>query len=356
MGTLGDVYANPVMINALMLGREGTVDPTQDTAYPAPAGLPMIDSADNLDRWEAWVRAYTVLGDLLTGIGFRKTANGYRVVDRTVANATTIAEVQRPSAATFAKQLPLVLSWADLRYERANEILAQIDPQYAFWSSILFIRPDRARHTMELINVTLQFCVYVEMRFKHALGVWRPVELNPQVQPMISTPGHGSFPMGHATQAYAVAHVLASLVGLEPRYTAAGATSAHCPELFEQLQRQAARISTHRVIAGVHFPVDTMAGRMLGVALGEYLVARSGAAGGFTSRRFRAAAIDAAPATDFNPFEPAQQLEGNALLGGAATPLFAAVPVAGGPAASFRSPLLAALWDKARAEWKGRFV
>jgi membrane-associated phospholipid phosphatase len=344
------------MINALMLGREGTVDPTDSTAYPAPFNLPAIDRTDSLDRWEPWVRAYTVLGDLLAGIGFQATGNGFRLVDRQLAAGTRIAEIERPALGTFRRQLPLVLSWADLRYERANEILAQIDPQYAFWSSILFIRPDRARHTMELINITLQFCVYVEMRFKHALGVWRPVELNPQVQPMISTPGHGSFPMGHATQAYAVAHVLACLVGLRPSYPDTGAKAARCPELFEQLQRQAARISTNRVIAGVHFPVDTMAGRMLGVALGEYLVARSGAAPSFTSRRFSATAIDAAPETDFNPFDPAQQLEGNARLPRATTPLFAATPVAIGPTGNLSSQLLARIWDKARAEWKGRFV
>ena len=314
--------------------------------------LPAIDRANTLDRWEPWVRAYTVLGDLLSGIGFQSAGNGFRVVDRVTGGSPTIAEIGRPAHGTFVRQLPLVLSWADLRYERANEILAQIDPQYAFWSSILFIRPDRARWTMELINITLQFCVYVEMRFKHALGGWRPVELNPQVQPMISTPGHGSFPMGHATQAYAVAHVLAHLVGLQPSYPNTGAKANHCPELFEQLQRQAARISTNRVIAGVHFPVDTMAGRMLGVALGEYLVARSGASARFVARRFRAAAIDAAPAVDFNPFDPAQQLTGTTTLPGANIPLYTATPVL----ANMTSPLLAHVWDKARAEWQGRFV
>jgi len=106
------------------------------------------------------------------------------------------------------------------------------------------------------------------------------------------------------------------------------------------------------VIAGVHFPVDTMAGRMLGVALGEYLVARSGASPGFVARRFHAAAIDAAPTVDFNPFDPAQQLTGGAMLPGASTPLCTATPVP----ANVTSPLLARVWDKARAEWRGRFV
>ena len=108
----------------------------------------------------------------------------------------------------------MVLSWAELRNERATEIMAQIDAQYAFWSSIIYMHPDRTKRTFELINILLQFCVYVEMRFKHALACWRPVEYNAQVQPMITTPGHGSFPSGHATQAHAVAHVLKSLLKL----------------------------------------------------------------------------------------------------------------------------------------------
>jgi hypothetical protein len=45
-----------------------------------------------------------------------------------------IAEVQRPYQKTFEKQIPMVLSWAELRDDRATEVLAQIDPQYAFWA------------------------------------------------------------------------------------------------------------------------------------------------------------------------------------------------------------------------------
>ena len=159
----------------------------------------------------------------------------------------------------------MVLSWAELRNERATEILAQIDPQYAFWSSIVYMHPDRTKRTFELINMLLQFCVYVEMRFKHALACWRPVEYNAQVQPMITTPGHGTFPSGHATQVHAVAlraEIAAEAQSGEPRDTA---------KMIEQLDRQAARIATNRVVAGVHFPVDSMAGRMLGVALGRVL-------------------------------------------------------------------------------------
>ena len=252
-----------------------------------------------------------------------------------------IAEIGRPLRATFAQQIPLVLSWAELRNERATEIMAQIDPQYAFWSSIVYLHPDRTRRTFELINILLQFCVYVEMRFKHALACYRPVEYNAQVQPMITSPGHGTFPMGHATQAYAVAHVLKALLNLDPNPTVHPAKYA---TVIEQLHRQAARIATNRVVAGLHFPADSMAGRMLGVALGEYFVWRCLGSTASKSRTFNAGYIDTHAQTDFNPFSPDQKLSAGKFYSESA----------GGPIT--QSLLMYEVWGAAKAEWSGRFL
>ena len=210
--------------------------------------------------------------------------------------------------------------------------MAQIDPQYAFWSSIIYMHPDRTRRTFELVNMVLQFCVYVEMRLKHDLACWRPVEYNAQVQPMITTPGHGSFPSGHATQAYAVAHVLTSLLELTRPHT-----------VIEQLERQAARIATNRVVAGVHFPVDSIAGRMLGVALGEFFVGRCAGNKTTMGRKFIAAGIDGARDTDFNPFSNSQDLTGSAFYSEAAG------------ANIDQSNLLKHVWEAAEDEWNNRF-
>ena len=216
-----------------------------------------------------------------------------------------------------------------------------IRDRYAFWSSIVYMHPDRTRRTFELINLVLQFCVYVEMRFKHALACWRPVEYNAQVQPMITTPGHGSFPSGHATQAHAVAHVLKALLNLDPN------PSVRPPKyatVVEQLNRQAARIATNRVVAGVHFPVDSMAGRMLGVALGEYFVARCTKVLTFSGRKFLTAAINGTPGTDFNPFNVAQDLD--------RVGQFYSQDAAGNIA---ESKLMPHVWGQARAEWSEKF-
>ncbi|MCW5701312.1 MAG: phosphatase PAP2 family protein [Bradyrhizobium sp.] len=330
---MADAYANPVMVDALIQGREGiTTGPDNHFYYPPATGL---EDPRQMERWESWVRAFVAVGELMNGINFRKTP-GNNNAFQVRYGATLIAEVGRPKQATFKDQIEMVLSWAELRNERATEILGQIDPQYAFWSSIVFMRSDQHRRTFELINMMLQLCVYVEMRFKHALGCWRPVEYNAQVQPMITTPGHGSFPMGHGTNAYAVAHVIKALLKLNT-------TNPKHAGLIDQLDRQAARISTNRVIAGVHFPVDSMAGRMLGEAIGEFFVGRCVGGKRFKRRRFIASGIDAAPTTDFNPFASNQTLGGGAFYAENTGPT---IP---------KSPLLEYVWGKALEEWADRF-
>jgi hypothetical protein len=105
-------------------------------------------------------------------------------------------------------------------------------------------------------------------------------------------------------------------------------------------------------VAGVHFPVDSMAGRMLGVALAEYFVARctgQTVPQTFKSRTFIAAGaggIDNAPTTDFNPFNINQKLDQapggkfySYVVGSNVTP----------------SDLMAYVWGKAREEWLIRF-
>ncbi|MDP1581870.1 MAG: phosphatase PAP2 family protein [Bradyrhizobium sp.] len=328
---MADAFANPIMVDALILGREGTMV-VPDTNYYAPE-LPGIDAPDEMDRWEPWVRAYTALGEMLQGISFETSGNAFQVL----SSGSLLAEIGRPQEATFQAQMPLVLSWAELRNERATEIMAQIDSPYAFWSSIIYMHPDRTQRTFELVNIVLQFCVYVEMRFKHALACWRPVEYNAQVQPMITTPGHGSFPSGHATQVHAVAHVLKRLLMLS-------STNLGHEMISEQLDRQAARIATNRVVAGVHFPIDSMAGRMLGVALGDYFVGRCTKGQTLTGRKFIAGGIDANPTTEFNPYHADQK----SLSSG---PFYSTSSVP----KNVESPLMEYVWRKAQAEWAGKF-
>jgi hypothetical protein len=175
--------------------------------------------------------------------------------------------VDAPGHPFWTEQLKLMVGWADLRAERCGEIVAQMSPAIAYWSSVANLHPQRNRNTLELLSAALRLANHVEMRFKHALACRRPSEYSPQIQPMLATPGHGTLPSGHATEAHIVAQVLWALLK--------AADSSRDDAWFEQLMRQASRIAVNRTVAGLHFPVDSAAGQLLGLTLGEYLVHRA---------------------------------------------------------------------------------
>jgi hypothetical protein len=182
------------------------------------------------------------------------------VTQRPLSNMKLVSLI-RPDISIFKQQLQLVENYAQLREDRGAEILTQMPNQFAFWGSAVGLTAHRHKWTMELVTLMLALAGDVEMRFKHAFACPRPVELSPQIQPMIPTPGHASWPSGHATEAFTVITVLQSLLPAGHKYK-------------EQLERLAARIAVNRTVAGLHYPVDSAAGRLLGTALGEFFVSR----------------------------------------------------------------------------------
>jgi undecaprenyl-diphosphatase len=87
------------------------------------------------------------------------------------------------------------------------------------------------------------------------LKVWierdRPPLANPEPATLVDLPSTYSFPSGHATVAFACATVLALAV----------------PRLALPLYVLAALVAFSRVYVGVHYPLDVLAGAVLGVAL-----------------------------------------------------------------------------------------
>ena len=199
------------------------------------------------------------------------------------------------------------------------------------------------------------------MRIKHALAVPRPVEFSPQIMPMIQSPGHGSFPAGHAAELFMGATVLSALMksaltdtlikAKKEREAAITEANARYATWDDRLARLAARISVNRVIAGVHFPVDLAAGLVLGLAVGRYFVALArGEANDLTPCTFVGGGYEkmAFPWTDFPwgtilktteslPDLPATEKEANFNLAA--------------PTDEKRSPLCW-LWGEAVKEWQ----
>jgi len=75
----------------------------------------------------------------------------------------------------------------------------------------------------------------------------RPHILEPKIIPVIEVPPHPAYPSGHATQAYFAANYL----------------SEKFPKFKDQYFKDAQRITHNREIAGVHYPSDSEAGRLL---------------------------------------------------------------------------------------------
>jgi len=291
--------------DALITNRDGIVGSREVVAATPKQHL--FENPDNLELWDSAIRAQIFDFELHSRIGFATdpAAQHASVWHLEVASANfqapqyrPLVEVVRPSEATFKQQLAFVLNYADLRPDRATEILTQVTVPNAFYGSIAFLHPARTRWTAELLFTALRLASFVELRLKHALSCRRPIEYSPQVQPIIPTPRHGSLPSGHATEAFIFAVVLGRLM----RAAAATSTTNNPvyaePAWAKQLMRQATRIAINRTVAGVHFPVDSATGAMLGMTLGNYMVSRCDRSIEYEAWKFDGAAFN--PASDFD--------------------------------------------------------
>ena len=154
-------------------------------------------------------------------------------------------------------------TYAELRADRAAEILVQTGAFVPFFASVLPVTFDRCPAVTEMLDCALDIVSLVVMRAKIALGCPRPSQFSDRIQPMIPEPPHPAYPSGHATQVFTLATMLTLLD--RPDATVAGGS---------QLYRLACRIAINRTVAGMHYPADSAAGAILGIQLGRYLMAR----------------------------------------------------------------------------------
>ena len=92
---------------------------------------------------------------------------------------------------------------------------------------------------------------------KQHFGRSRPGKLDPDSDPAVAADDEPSYPSGHSTRGIIYAMILSDV----------------CPEKKDALLERGREIGWDRVIAGVHYPSDVAAGRTLGQALGQVLLA-----------------------------------------------------------------------------------
>jgi membrane-associated phospholipid phosphatase len=342
--------------DALIRSRDGIVGSWQP---PVTAPDPLnLEDRDNLERWSPWVRAAVVDVEMVSRLGFTLDAAStprHMVVWHLEVPASVggnppqpayapLFSMARPTKAIFKAQLTLVNQYAELRTDRQTEILAQIGGGLAFLGSIAQLHPDRTPHTLELLAAVLRLSLFVHLRLKQGLACRRPLEYSPQIQPMIATPAHGALPSGHATESFAAALVLWSVM------RASGRAGYDTADWRVQLLRLASRIAINRTIAGVHFPVDSAAGAVLGLTLGRYFVNRCSGAAGYRAWRFEGTKY---PQDGDFIWHELYDVAGETLR---AIPNATGYSVPDGPNnqvidPSKQSYVLTWLWNKAKSEW-----
>jgi hypothetical protein len=325
---------SPMLSDALTQSREALVGPFQGATLPVILPTP-LDRPARLEEWAVGPRQQICSLELLSGLRFGTSQGkeslvvGFVDLESSPFKDTPLVRLTRPSADIFKQQADLVSNYAELRGSRGSEILTEMTPQVPFWGSVVGLTAHRHKWTLELVDLSLLLASHVEMRFKHAFACPRPVELSPQIQPMIPTPGHASWPSGHATEAFIVATVLQALL-------------PHGSKYKEQLERQAARIAVNRTVAGLHYPVDSAVGRLLGTALADFFIARCTGKlkvheRGFNGPKFHG---PKAQVLDFDPRVSMIDNKSGYYEYGASASAIAA------------SPLLEFMWTKAAKEWQ----
>jgi membrane-associated phospholipid phosphatase len=99
--------------------------------------------------------------------------------------------------------------------------------------------------------------VYYVMHYKHLIQRARPTQLEPKLTLVVPIPGNSSYPGGHAAQSYSMALVLGML---DPAHK-----DAYVQRSIEGSHR--------REIAGLHYPMDAVAGRRLAAAVVDAMLA-----------------------------------------------------------------------------------
>ena len=172
---------------------------------------------------------------------------------------------------TLAAEIDELLNKAYLlRGARMAEIVKQANDLTLYFASLMHISAGSHPATWQLVSIAMNAGHMASMYFKHQFQRARPVQVYPTLMPGIMTPAHPSYPNGHAVQSNLIA--LCLMAATSP---AAKAAPVHyAPEQSpyrDGLINLADRIGENREIAGLHFPSDAKASRLLAPQLLHYL-------------------------------------------------------------------------------------
>ena len=114
----------------------------------------------------------------------------------------------------------------------------------------------RRPYVFLLVATTALTTSFVTTLFKYLVQRDRPPTIVLDPEPLMDVPTTSSFPSGHTSTSFACAYVISRLA----------------PRLTVFVFVLAALIGFSRVYVGVHYPLDVLAGAVLGVAVAKALL------------------------------------------------------------------------------------
>jgi acid phosphatase (class A) len=260
MGSVGGFTGRP-RYNTQVMTR--FIDTSQPIIKPLVPNILQKPSVRYNQYWDADLQSYMYLQNFVKAVpgwmdGLTATA---------LANGT---QSQRMDPEQLDREIRQILDLAPEREERFAEIMDQDDADGAtnYWFGMLQISPARHPATYLMVRVGRRIGEHVVMCLKGFFRSPRPSQLCPAIVPMIDPPSTPSFPAGHAVQAYLISYLLAySLPKLPQQYAPEDNLKAASGVLFDLAER----VSVNRVVAGLHYPTDIIAGRAVGIACFEAL-------------------------------------------------------------------------------------
>ena len=217
----------------------GTVPSGSTVWRPTPPRMVELPFDATAPLWRTWV--------ITSGSAFRPPPPP--AMGSPTFNAD-LDELRRLSTSRTAAQADTARFWASESPSSRWEVFMRDEIEHRG------LTPMRAARALALASVATYDAMVACWDAKYAYWLLRPVSADPAIRTVFSTPPFPSYPSGHSTLSSAVAEVFAELF----------------PDAADFYRRKAFEASMSRILAGVHYRFDVLAGEHLGMLVGEAVV------------------------------------------------------------------------------------
>jgi PAP2 superfamily len=247
---------------------------TRKPEPPTPSVPTDPSTIPGFEDWAPNVRVLLAVTQAVSMLELGTASSQCTLSVRAGGTVTHLHTTARPSSSDYQNLKPSGTGIGALKQKlngrkgHEDEILACDDDVDHLFLATIGLDQRRAPRTMDVIRATIEITGVAVHWFKNEFKIPRPYQLQGVFEwptPVLEHPGHSSFPGGHAAQAWAVAKVLGELA------------ADRVKDKTGAFDGVATIVAESREFAGLHYPLDTEAGKGLGVAIGSFLATSHGA-------------------------------------------------------------------------------